>query len=64
MSFDYIFSCWNCGRVFDAHTDIACCPKCGRLNDINTDDDPQETEPDFGGAFDGHTVTSDADPGL
>lgn len=64
MSYDYVFTCWNCSRVFDSNADSARCPKCGRLNDINLDGDPHETEPDFGGSFDGHTVTSDADPGL
>jgi hypothetical protein len=34
------------------------CPHCPYYRAVH------ESEPDYGGALDGHTVTSDADPGL
>ncbi len=39
-------------------------PDCPKLRDDYDDFDAYEPDYDFGGAFDGFTVTSDADGGL
>ena len=56
-----------CGRSHevDIDTESTRCPRCGRFYYLDEDylDEPR-MEPDYGGAFDGHTVTSDSDPGL
>lgn len=41
--------------------------RCGHKYNVweDADEDPDEDDdPDYGGVFDGRTVTSDADPGL
>lgn len=58
-----------CSRASEVHPadDSTRCPKCGHFYYLDSDylDEPRlESDPDYGGAFDGHTVTSDADPGL
>lgn len=62
-----ITTCPECGRIreIDPMSRYTTC-RCGcRYNvwDYMDDRDP-EPDPDYGGAFDGHTVTSDADEGL
>ena len=61
-----MFSCRHVHEV-DVDTESTCCPRCGHfyyLDDDQRDEPDAGPEPDYGGAFDGHTVTSDADPGL
>lgn len=63
----FITTCPDCGHAFEE--DMNCtettCPRCGRRYWLFDDDEPaNDNDPDYGGAFDGHTVTSDADPGL
>lgn len=50
----------------DIDAETTRCPKCGHFYHLDDDDDWSADDPvaDFGGTFDGHTVTSDADPGL
>lgn len=64
-----ITTCPMCGRQHekDPEADRTTCPHCGHfyyLDDGYLDEPRVESDPDYGGAFDGHTVTSDADPGL
>lgn len=58
--------CPNCGREHEVDTDtlIVNCHACGERYDLREDENEHELDPDYGGAFDGFTVTSDADPGL
>lgn len=42
---------------------LYCCQECSR-EDEQAHRDMRCEEPDYGGTFDGYTVTSDADPGL
>jgi len=58
-----------CGTTHEVDIDAEStrCPRCGHFYYLDADylDEPRlESDPDYGGAFDGHTVTSDADPGL
>ena len=50
--------CTDCGEYPGHDGD---CPALRRERD---DGPPYDDTPDYGGAFDGTTVTSDADPGL
>ena len=62
-----ITTCRKCGRAHEASIDAeqTTCPRCGHTYYLwDDDEDPGYPDPDYGGAFDGHTVTSDADPGL
>ncbi|TXH51174.1 MAG: hypothetical protein E6Q97_18985 [Desulfurellales bacterium] len=67
-----ITTCPGCGRSreIDPQANFTTCPRCRtRYNVWGTveDSDPpitHEPDPDYGGAFDGHTVFSDADPSL
>lgn len=64
-----ITTCPMCGSTREVYidTDRTRCPKCSHFYYLDADylDEPRlESDPDYGGAFDGHTVTSDADPGL
>lgn len=64
-----ITTCPMCWRQHeeDSEAERTTCPKCGHWYYLDADylDEPRlESDPDYGGAFDGHTVTSDADPGL
>lgn len=65
---DCISTCPECGRQsrHDADQSRVRCTGCGHRYDPWDDDDPgfDDDTPDYGGAFDGFTVTSDADPGL
>ena len=60
-------TCPECSKIHETHIDAVStrCPHCGHEYRLWDDgaiaDDP---DVDYGGAFDGHTVTSDADPGL
>ena len=58
-----ITTCPGCGKQHevDIETIIVNCHACGVRYDLREDNDD---DPDYGGAFDGFTVTSDADPGL
>jgi hypothetical protein len=62
-----ITACPNCWSQFEVDIDSTwvTCSKCNERYDLRDDgeQDP-DPDPDFGGAFDGFTVTSDADPGL
>lgn len=65
----FITTCMMCGRPHEVGVDASTtrCPRCGHfyyLDDDQRDEPDAGPEPDYGGAFDGHTVTSDADPGL
>ena len=53
-------ACPNCEQplTLDEVDNTHFCEECGWTQL------PPEHEPDYGGAFDGTTVTSDADPGL
>ncbi len=53
-------TCAHCGEVIQYHWQ-ARVQECDDCADSTAGD---FTEPDYGGAFDGFTVTSDADPGL
>jgi predicted nucleic acid-binding Zn-ribbon protein len=61
-----VTTCIICGRSHEV--DIAAmktrCPHCGHFYHLDDDDRADEPDPDYGGAFDGREVTSDADPGL
>ena len=64
-----ITTCIMCGHHHEVDIDASTtrCPRCGHfyyLDDDERDEPDAGPEPDYGGAFDGHTVTSDADPGL
>lgn len=61
-----ITTCIMCGHQHEVDIDDSTtrCPRCGRFYYLNDDEPDAGPEPDYGGAFDGHTVTSDADPGL
>ena len=62
-----ITTCPDCGHSFeeDINATETTCPRCGRRYWLWDDDEVQdEPDPDYGGAFDGHTVHSDADTGL
>jgi hypothetical protein len=63
---DFMSTCPNCTRVsrFDADDTIVYCPRCDHRYDLRDDDDVIDTDPDYGGAFDGFGVQSDADSGL
>lgn len=62
-----ITTCPNCGHTHEVDTNAVAtrCPHCRHdyriWDDAAIADDP---DVDYGGAFDGHTVHSDADPGL
>jgi hypothetical protein len=62
-----ITTCPNCGRAceVDPQAQWTTC-RCGTSYNVweNMDEADDGPEPDYGGAFDGFTVTSDADPGL
>jgi hypothetical protein len=67
-----MYECLECGRKF--RTAQAAykasnngCPKCGGVDidlAVEASASTYSAEPDYGGAFDGFNVTSDADPGL
>lgn len=63
-----ITTCPSCDCVHEEDKDATWvqCPRCGHKYDPWAEDHMGDAgpEPDYGGAFDGHTVTSDADPGL
>ena len=61
-----ICTCPRCGRPNEADIDqvIVRCYRCGHRWDLREEEGPDATDPDYGGAFDGYTVHSDADPGL
>lgn len=61
-----ITTCRECGRAREVSVDTrwTVCPRCGCQYHIWDEELVDETDPDYGGAFDGHTVHSDADPGL
>lgn len=71
MSSDFV--CLECGKLFrsvqaaERAADRGC-PECGSVDiDLNVSGEvfPADYgEEDYGGAFDGFNVTSDADPGL
>ncbi len=63
----FLSTCPNCEHLqeVDQDTTWCRCERCGTRYNVNDDDEPQgEPDPDYGGVFDGHTVHSDADPGL
>lgn len=65
-----ITTCLMCQKEHEVDVDAETtrCPNCGHFYHLDDGDDSEwcddKPDPDFGGAFDGHTVTSDADPGL
>lgn len=62
-----ISTCPNCDATHEEDKDATWvrCPRCGhRYDPWDESGDESRPEPDYGGAFDGFTVTSDADPGL
>ena len=62
-----ITTCPDCRFAFEVDIDakMVRCPKCShRFHTWDDDDDSPEGDPDYGGAFDGFNVSSDADPGL
>ena len=64
-----VLKCNECGKVFRVSdkNDDPQCPKCGGVDyEVEGVLVPKRkvVERDFGGAFDGFTVTSDADGGL
>jgi hypothetical protein len=62
-----ITTCLMCQKEHEVDVDAETtrCPKCGHFYYLDGDDwCADDPDPDFGGAFDGRTVTSDADPGL
>jgi hypothetical protein len=62
-----ITTCPSCFRPFEADPEdiLVTCAKCGHRYDLSDPDaDTFDPDPDFGGAFDGLTVQSDADAGL
>ena len=63
-----ITTCPDCGRqhAIDPQARFTTCHKCNCHYNVWEDAEEAEDEqdPDYGGAFDGFTVTSDADPGL
>ena len=62
-----ICTCPDCGHQFEVGTQVtlAICKRCNTAFQLwaDADDDP-DSDPDYGGAFDGFNVSSDADPGL
>lgn len=62
-----ITTCPKCRRPHELPADAVYteCPRCCFAYDIWDEDSVEDdTEPDYGGAFDGYRVHSDADPGL
>lgn len=61
-----ITTCPRCSHAFEVDIDAikVQCPKCSLTYHWQDDGDPDESDPDYGGAFDGFMVSSDADPGL
>ena len=70
-----MYQCLECGRRFRTagaaeKAFLSGCPGCGGVDiDVSTSAEPtyrhvRTSDGDYGGAFDGFTVTSDADPGL
>lgn len=69
-----MFACLECGRKFKGtraaeRAAMHGCPKCGGVDidlDVEAPSVPYlgDDEENYGGAFDGFNVTSDADPGL
>lgn len=62
-----VCTCPNCGLSKEADLDqvAVLCHRCGHRWDLrDEDDDGFDPDPDYGGAFDGFGVSSDADPGL
>ena len=61
-----ICTCPNCGHTNEADIDqlVVRCQRCGHRWDMRDEDEQDDQDPDYGGAFDGHTVHSDADTGL
>lgn len=62
-----VTTCLMCQKQHevDVDTDTTRCPHCGRFYYLDDDKwSADDLDADFGGAFDGHTVISDADPGL
>lgn len=61
-----ITTCPKCSHSFEVDIDTLSvkCPKCSKVYIWTDDDDSSDPDPDYGGAFDGFNVSSDADPGL
>ena len=61
-----VCTCPNCNHANEADIDqvFVRCNRCGHRWDLRDYDGPDAQDPDYGGSFDGFTVTSDADPGL
>lgn len=63
-----ITTCIMCGRQHEAPVEAekTTCPHCRHWYWLDDDDEATEddVDPDYGGAFDGHSVFSYADPGL
>lgn len=62
-----VTTCPNCCRVhyIDPQAAHTTCHRCGCKYNVWEDAaEADDDEPDYGGAFDGHSVFSDADPGL
>lgn len=62
-----VTTCIICGRSHEVDIDTmkTRCPHCGHAYRLDDDDEgADDPDPDYGGAFDGREVTSDADPGL
>lgn len=61
-----ITTCPDCGHRFsvDTQATLAICERCNTSFSVWDDDPGDDPDPDYGGAFDGFTVTSDADDGL
>lgn len=59
-------TCYCCRAIYTADARARCvyCPACLVRIQAEARAAQEETEPDYGGAFDGHQVISDADPGL
>ena len=63
----YLSTCPTCELLQEVEQDTRWtnCERCGLRYNINDDSEPQfDPDPDYGGAFDGFNVSSDADPGL
>lgn len=59
-----VCTCPDCGHVMHVDRDVklVACGRCGMTYDPWDDTASElDTEPDYGGAFDGFTVHSDAD---
>lgn len=62
-----ITTCPKCLHSFEVDIDAISvkCPNCSLVYIWDGDDDDSfDPDPDYGGAFDGFSVVSDADPGL